>query len=185
MASWWWFRVSVMLLSVLFSCRAKRDAVLYCSACRAIVDEMSFSISQIDPKKTINVGSFRLSPDGTVKDKKVPLARSEVHLSELLDAVCDHMNDYALHHDPETQEKRYRRFAPRGGQDMGDLPDFKNFQFEGPEANALKFACESVREELEDDIITLLKDQTDHVEQELCGPGTGYCEDGGRADDEL
>ena len=41
------------------------------AACRAIVDELSYSISQVDPKKTINVGSFRLNADGTLQDKKV------------------------------------------------------------------------------------------------------------------
>uniref|UniRef100_A0A3B4AFR7 DUF3456 domain-containing protein n=1 Tax=Periophthalmus magnuspinnatus TaxID=409849 RepID=A0A3B4AFR7_9GOBI len=173
MASWM-FRVCVVLLSILLSSsKAKRNTVVYCSACRAIVDEMSFSISQIDPKKTVNVGSFRLSPDGTIKDKKVPLARSEVHLSELLDGVCDRMNDYALYEDPETQEKRYRRFAPRADQDMSDLPDFKNFKFEGPEANALKFACETIREELEDDIIALLQKDSGRVQQELCSNISG------------
>ncbi len=35
------------------------------------MDELNYSISQVDPKKTINVGSFRLDPDGTMKDRKV------------------------------------------------------------------------------------------------------------------
>uniref|UniRef100_A0AAV2JVD1 DUF3456 domain-containing protein n=1 Tax=Knipowitschia caucasica TaxID=637954 RepID=A0AAV2JVD1_KNICA len=145
---------------------------------------MTFSIRKTDPKKTITVGSFRLSPDGTMQDKKVPLARSELHLSELLDGVCDKMNDYALHKDPDTQESSYRRFAPRDGQGMGDLPDFSHFQFQGPEANALKFACETIREELEDDIIALLKESSD-VEQELCRGVSGYCVDGGHGNEEL
>lgn len=72
---------------------------------------------------------------------QVPLARSEAHLSELLDGVCNSMSDYALHVDPDTQHKEYMRFAPRSSGTTGDLPDFKNFQFDGPEAsNALKFA---------------------------------------------
>ncbi|KAK7945289.1 hypothetical protein WMY93_001017 [Mugilogobius chulae] len=115
MASWM-FQVWVVFLSVLISsCRAKRDTVLYCSACRAIVEEMNFSISQVDPKKTVNVGSFRLSPDGTIKDKK----------------------------------------------------------------------CETVREELEDDIIDLLKTESDSVQQQLCSNISGYCRDGGRGNEEL
>lgn len=44
---------------------------LFFLACRAIVDELNYSISQIDPKKTINVGAFRLKPDGSLTDKKV------------------------------------------------------------------------------------------------------------------
>lgn len=72
---------------------------------------------------------------------QVPLARSETHLSELLDGVCSSMNDYALHVDPDTQLKQYLRFAPKSSSATGDFPNFKNFQFNGPEeSNALKFA---------------------------------------------
>lgn len=72
---------------------------------------------------------------------QVPFARSETHLSELLDGVCNSMSDYALYVDPITQHKQYRRFAPRSSASTDDFPDFKNFQFDGPEAsNDLKFA---------------------------------------------
>lgn len=51
------------------------------------------------------------------------------------------MNDYALYVDPDTHNKLYRRFAPRNSESSVDFPDFKNFQFDGPEAsNDLKFA---------------------------------------------
>ncbi|XP_030017200.1 protein canopy-1 [Sphaeramia orbicularis] len=187
MASWN-AQLTVVVLSVFISsCQGKRDKVLYCSACRAIVDELNYSISQVDPKKTINVGSFRLNPDGTMQDKKVPLARSEIHLSEILDGVCESMSDYALHVDPDTQHKQYMRFAPRTtGKDTANFPDFKNFQFDGPEAsNALKFACESIVEELEDDIISLFNQDSEHVHKELCNRVSDYCKDNGHINEEL
>ncbi|XP_040911505.1 protein canopy-1 [Toxotes jaculatrix] len=183
----WIIQTAVMVLSVFISSgQGKRDKVLYCSACRAIVDELNYSISQVDPKKTINVGSFRLNPDGTLKDKKVPLARSETHLSELLDGVCGSMSDYALHVDPDTQHKQYMRFAPRSSGAAGDFPDFKNFQFDGPEApSALKFACETVVEELEDDIISLFSEGAEHVQEELCNRVSDYCRISSHTDKEL
>lgn len=50
------------------------------------------------------------------------------------------MSDYALYEDPDTKEKSYKRFAPRGN-DAGNFPDFKNFKFDGPESSSsLKFA---------------------------------------------
>ncbi|KAM9845202.1 protein canopy-1 isoform 1-T3 [Aulostomus maculatus] len=183
----WITQITVMLLSVFAgSSQGKKDKVIYCSACKAIVDELNYSISQVDPKKTINVGSFRINPDGTVKDKKVPLARSETHLSELLDGVCDSMSDYALHVDPDTQEKKYLRFAPRSGGTTEGFPDFKNFQFDGPEAsNALKFACESIVEELEDDIISLFSQNTEDVHKELCNRVSDYCKGTSHINEEL
>ncbi|XP_042353970.1 protein canopy-1 [Plectropomus leopardus] len=186
MASWI-IQMTVMLLSVFISSsQGKRDKVLYCSACKAIVDELNHSISQVDPKKTINVGSFRLNPDGTMTDKKVPLARSETHLSELLDGVCNSMSDYALHVDPDTQHKQYKRFAPRSSGATGDFPDLKNFQFTGlEESNPLKFACETLVEELEDDIISLFSQDSEHVHEELCNRLSEYCNDSSHANEEL
>ncbi|XP_076732940.1 protein canopy-1 isoform X1 [Maylandia zebra] len=184
----WVIQMMVMVLSVFTgSSQGKRDKVLYCSACKAIVDELNHSISQVDPKKTINVGSFRLNPDGTMKDKKVPFARSETHLSELLDGVCNSMSDYALYVDPITQHKQYRRFAPRSSASTDDFPDFKNFQFDGPEAsNDIKFACETLVEELEEEIISVLsRDRQENVHEELCSRVSDYCEDSSRANEEL
>ncbi|KAI4887532.1 hypothetical protein NFI96_017102, partial [Prochilodus magdalenae] len=164
-----WISLIVMAV-VVFSegAEGKRDEVLYCSACQAIADELQYSISQIDPKKTVNIGGFRLNPDGSMTEKTVPLARSETHLSELLDGVCNSMSDYALYEDPDTKEQSYKRFAPRSG-DGGNFPDFKNFKFAGPEGSeSLKFACETVVEELEEDIISLFSREVAHVAQKLC-----------------
>ncbi|XP_034039798.1 protein canopy-1 [Thalassophryne amazonica] len=183
----WVLQISVMVLPILLgSCQGKRDTLLYCSACKAVVDELNYAVSQVDPKKTINIGSFRLDPDGTMKDKKVPLARSETHLSELLEGVCDHMSDYALHVNPDTQQKSYRRFAPRSSEVTGDFPNFKDFQFDGPEAsNALKFACETIVEELEDEIISVFSRDTPPSVDHLCATVSDYCKDSAHQNEEL
>ncbi|KAM9323527.1 protein canopy-1 [Pholidichthys leucotaenia] len=184
----WIIQVAMVVLSVFISgSHGKRNKVLYCSACKAIVDELNYSISKVDPKKTINVGSFRLNPDGSMEDKRVPLARSETHLSELLDGVCNSMSDYALYVDPDTQQKEYRRFAPRVNGAAGDFPDFTNFQFDGPEAsNDLKFACETVVEELEDEIISAYsQDEQGNIHEELCNRLSDYCNDSSHTNEEL
>ncbi|XP_029560793.1 protein canopy-1 [Salmo trutta] len=182
----WIIQIALVAMSILTeTTEGKKDKVLYCSACRAIVDELNYSISQIDPKKTIHVGGFRLNPDGSLTDKKVPLARSESNLSELLDGVCGSMSDYALHMDPDTKIKQYKRFAPRSS-DAGDFPDFNNFKFDGPEgSNALKFVCESIVEEFEDYIISLFAKETDHVVDKLCNEVSDHCKGTKFQSDEL
>lgn len=174
MASW----IGLILVALVVCSRkaeAARDEVLYCSACMAIADELNFSISQIDPKKTVQVGGFRLNPDGTLQEKTVPLAKSETHLSELLDEVCNNMSDYALYEDPDTKEQSYKRFAPRSN-DGGNFPDFKNFKFAGPEGtDSLKFACETIVEELEDDILSLFIREEESVAQKLCSEVSDHC----------
>ncbi|XP_053739074.1 protein canopy-1 [Synchiropus splendidus] len=177
MASWI-VQVLGIIFSLYISITQGKDKILYCSACKAIVDELNYSISKIDPKRTINVGSFRLNPDGSLTDKKVQLARSESHLSELLDEVCSRMSDYALHKDPNTQEKLYRRFAPRSEDSPENFPDFNNFQFDGPGgSNALKFACETIVEELEDHIIALFSKDSQHEHSQLCNTLSDHCRD--------
>uniref|UniRef100_A0A3Q4GMY7 DUF3456 domain-containing protein n=2 Tax=Neolamprologus brichardi TaxID=32507 RepID=A0A3Q4GMY7_NEOBR len=98
----WVIQMMVMVLSVFTgSSQGKRDKVLYCSACKAIVDELNHSISQVDPKKTINVGSFRLNPDGTMKDKKVLHASVYTHTP----LTCQSPNRCFLIGDPPMSKK--------------------------------------------------------------------------------
>nr|XP_033787513.1 protein canopy homolog 1 isoform X2 [Geotrypetes seraphini] len=153
----------------------KRDPVLYCGACRALVDELLYEIKKVNPKKTTEVGSFRIFPDGTQEKNKIPLAKSESYLTEVLENICDRMNDYSLHVDPETQEKSYKRFAPRDGEQMGTI-NFNSFQFNPDTSNYLKFACESVVEDHEDEILSLIAQEADSLADKLCVKKSGFCQ---------
>ncbi|KAJ8304958.1 hypothetical protein KUTeg_018541 [Tegillarca granosa] len=89
--------ISFIVCLLLFICDAKRDTDLYCAVCRAMVDEVNYAISKVDPKKKVQVGSFRVDSKGNQDTYQVPYARSEVHLTELLESICDKFNsDYAL-----------------------------------------------------------------------------------------
>lgn len=57
----WWFTFAPLPLSPV--------------ACRALVDEMEWAISQVDPKKTTQTGSFRINPDGSQSIREVRLHR--------------------------------------------------------------------------------------------------------------
>ncbi|XP_030057031.1 protein canopy homolog 1-like [Microcaecilia unicolor] len=85
------------------------------------------------------------------------------------------MNDYNLHVDPETQEKSYKRFAPRDGEQIGAI-DFNNFQFNADTSNYLKFVCESVVEKHEDEILSLIAQEADSLAGKLCSEKTGFCQ---------
>ncbi|XP_069770881.1 protein canopy homolog 1-like isoform X2 [Narcine bancroftii] len=127
----------LLALSSPWAC-AERDAEVYCGVCRALVDEIDWAVKKMDPKKTIQVGSFRISPDGSQKPNEIPYARSETHLLELFETICSNMDDYALYVDPETQKRTYMRFAPRDTEKMGSV-DFKNFKFDPENSKSLKF----------------------------------------------
>lgn len=53
------------------------------TACRALVDELEWEIAQVDPRKTIQMGSFRINPDGSqsvVEVRPVPVSPLSVPL---------------------------------------------------------------------------------------------------------
>ena len=56
--------------------KQKANLVKYmCDICSAVVDEAEHMISQVDPKKKVEVGSFRISPDGKSKSVKQKFSR--------------------------------------------------------------------------------------------------------------
>ncbi|XP_063777962.1 protein canopy homolog 1 isoform X2 [Pseudophryne corroboree] len=167
-----------MLISA-FVCNhveGKPDPITYCGACRALVDELQHEIKKVSPSKTIDVGSFRISPDGTQIQNKIPLVKSEVYLTDVLERICEKMDDYSLYIDPDTKEKSFKRFAPRDDDPFPSV-DFNNFQFNPGDNNPLKYACERVIEEHEDEILSLIIHEADNFADKLCTDKAGFCKD--------
>ncbi|XP_072010052.1 protein canopy homolog 1 isoform X2 [Engystomops pustulosus] len=171
------FQIGIFFTAVLYcSVEGKRDPITYCGACRAMVDELLYEIRKVSPSKTIDVGSFRINPDGTQVQNKVPLVKSEVYLTEVLEGICEKMDDYSLYIDPNTKEKTFKRFAPRDN-DPFITDDFNNFQFNPSDSNPLKYACERVVEENDEEIISLVTKDTKDFAEKLCNEVVGFCKD--------
>lgn len=67
---------------------------------------------------------------------QVPYARSEAHLTELLERVCEKMKEYGEQLDPGTQRKSYVRVLSRDGTKL----DLSGVSIDGDVASSLKFA---------------------------------------------
>lgn len=67
---------------------------------------------------------------------QVPLARSEGHLLELMEKVCDRMKDYGETLDPATDRKTYVRFTAR----QGSAAEVSNVSYDSRVTSDLKFA---------------------------------------------
>ncbi|XP_063997232.1 protein canopy homolog 2 isoform X2 [Pogoniulus pusillus] len=135
---------------------ARRSQDLHCGACRALVDELEWEIAQVDPRRTL----------------QVPYARSEAHLTELLERVCEKMQDYGERLDPGTQRRSYVRLSAQDGTRL----DLDGVRVDGDVAASLKFACESIAEEYEDELLELLSHQADNVKDRLCSKRTDLCD---------
>ncbi|XP_078581131.1 protein canopy homolog 2-like isoform X2 [Branchiostoma floridae x Branchiostoma japonicum] len=82
---------------------------------------------------------------------EIPYARSEVYLTELVETVCEKMNQYAQSTDPDTQKKSYVRTSSRNGETLS----LSNISMNQDISKALRFACESIIEDFEDDMVKL------------------------------
>lgn len=196
------------------------------------MDELEWEIAQVDPRKTIQMGSFRINPDGSQSvvevspeaeggggaavsglqpgsypgipspdpplhpppAPQVPYARSEAHLTELLERICEKMKEYGEKADPTTQRKSYVRVISHDGTKL----DLSGVKIDGDVASSLKFAvragvaaglgaprvllvtprvvrlqCESIAEEYEDELIEFLSHEADNVKDRLCSKRTG------------
>ncbi|XP_029906806.1 protein canopy homolog 2 [Myripristis murdjan] len=151
---------------------ARQGQDMKCGACRAVVDEMEWAISQIDPKKMIQTGSFRINPDGSQSVREVPLARSEGNLLELMEIVCERMQDYGEVVDPSTNRKSYVRVKSRNGEAM----DLSEAKLDSRVTSSLKFTCETIIEQHEDEIIEFFAHETDNIKDKLCSKRTDLCD---------
>lgn len=171
--------VVLVLASCVFLCfllsssqAARQGQDIRCGACRALVDEMEWAISQIDPKKMIQTGSFRINPDGSQSIREVPLARSEGNLLELMENVCERMEDYGEGTESSSNRKFYARIKSRSGEAM----DLSEATLDTRVTSSLKFACETIVEQNEDEIIEFFSHETENVKDKLCSKRTDLCD---------
>uniref|UniRef100_A0AAZ3SWT9 Saposin B-type domain-containing protein n=2 Tax=Oncorhynchus tshawytscha TaxID=74940 RepID=A0AAZ3SWT9_ONCTS len=173
-----WHPLQSLALCVLLAlfvnhCQGVRQGQdLKCGACRAMVDEMEWAISQVDPNKMIQTGSFRINPDGSQSIREVPLARSEGNLLELMEEVCERMKDYGERLEPTTSRETYERVTSRNGKPM----DLSEAKLDSRVISSLKFACETIVEQYEDEIIEFFAHETDNVKDKLCSKRTDLCD---------
>ncbi|CAM9238886.1 unnamed protein product [Bubo scandiacus] len=93
-----------------------------------------YDIKKVNPKRTIDVGSFQVNPDGTQERSKVPSAKSESNVMEFLKK--------------KNSTVRVSSF-------------FSSLQWE------------SIIEEYEDEIFSLIAHEADYLADKLCSEKSG------------
>ncbi|ESN91699.1 hypothetical protein HELRODRAFT_165760 [Helobdella robusta] len=122
---------------------------------------MLHEINSVDPKLRIQVGSFRIDPQGNQKLNDIPLARSEVHLYEKLEGICTNLQNYALSTTAEGGSVYLRKVSSSGQvatgvnlQSFGDMGRFEH-------------TCHNLVEDHEEDIIPALQSLTNEDYHEI------------------
>ncbi|XP_054708338.1 protein canopy homolog 1-like [Uloborus diversus] len=147
---------------------------LKCLVCGQVVAGILTAIRKEDPRKTIQVGSFRIEPDGSQKQSQIKYAGSELHLNEILETVCDMLDDFAQAKNKETGALALINLSE--GVDKLSTHEL----ISDPDLNrGLKYYCESFVEDHDEDIISLFKKSPDISTEEsitkLCSHSAGYC----------
>lgn len=147
-----------------------------CLVCKATMNEMEQAVSKVDPKKKIDVGDYRLDATGDSKKKKTILyAKSEMYLTELMETVCDRMDDYA--------KARYKRNGRptvlKMMTETGMNPEMSEVDFvqEGDLNKSLKHLCLEVVEDHEEDILKMFmqEDVVKDTDIRLCSQVANIC----------
>lgn len=155
------------------------------------MQELDTKIKRIDPSKTVDVGGYRLDADGNYQQKTVSQAKSEVHLSELIDEVCEQMDDYVR----ATWKTNGTLTILKLITDAGMNPDMSNVDIiQDDDLNkSLKFyvslwvlyfsrnfnhfclQCEGIMEELEDNIIRHYQSDSKDIHLKVCAEEAQLC----------
>lgn len=169
--------IAAAVVSCVSAAKPPKSKVLKCAVCRSVVSELHEAILEVDPRKTIDVGSYRIGADGKQKVSAVKFAGSEVHMMEVMETVCKSMKDYAQARHKETGRLEAIKLVvggsmnPRMGEyDMVQDPDLNK---------GLEFHCEAIVEEFEDEIGSFFKNSGDDelfdLQEKFCNDVTSLC----------
>lgn len=145
-----------------------------CLVCRTVVDEIDNIIQKVDPKKKVDVGSYRLDSKGNQKQRTVPYARSELHLTEVMETVCNNMDDYVRATYKSSGELTLLKLVTESGQMNPDMSRVDIIQ-DSDLNKSLKFYCEGIVEENEDDILKMFGREEDNIDIKLCTDSAKLC----------
>uniref|UniRef100_A0A670J714 Canopy FGF signaling regulator 1 n=1 Tax=Podarcis muralis TaxID=64176 RepID=A0A670J714_PODMU len=122
----------------------------------------------------INIAEIEFICD-SVPLTMVAFTKSETFLTDVLEKICDRMNDYQLQDDPVTNKKIFKRYAPR--KDEPIYAEYKKYFFYSDAYKPLKYACETIIEQYEDEIYSLIAQEADFLADKLCIEKSGTVSD--------
>lgn len=140
-----------------------------CAACNAVAEELEYGLSNEKPRNHLDM-RHRLDSKGQRKGKVIDYRVSELRVVELLDGLCDKMQDYTLEQIDSTTQEWVR------------VDDWNNLTTNKQEARAYSKAissyCGRLIEETEDDLAELIKKgsvKVGDVSKVLCQNLSKHC----------
>ncbi|XP_045483347.1 protein seele [Harmonia axyridis] len=145
---------------------------LKCLVCEQSINEMKQAINSIDPSKKVDVGGYHLDADGNYRSSKViSAAQSEVLLSEMIDQICDKMENYVRATWKSNGTLTLLNLLDSSGAMNSKMSEVDIIQDDDLN-KSLQYYCSSIMEENEDAVIEYFRDNKDGLicsQIGLCG----------------
>lgn len=163
-----------LFFTLLMPCIAVVDnAQLKCEVCRCLVEQIKRNVSSVDSSQVVQVTNFRLDGDGNQPQKIVPKAQSQIYLTELMDSVCGMMDDYVRATFKNNGSLIVMPLLLNG--QMNPLMSVVDVVQDSDLNKSLQYYCDDIVNDIEDDIIRLIKSEDDHIVYSICTKVTQLC----------
>lgn len=150
-----------------------------CLVCRATVKEMLKAIGKVDPRKRVEVSGFRIDGQGNTVTKSVLMTKSETYLTELLEEVCDRMDDYVKARFKKSKKLTVLKLMDDSG--MNPLMSSVDFVQDGDLNKSLKHFCHEALEDNDEAVIKAFQHDplSETIADDLCQVAANYCDQAG------
>lgn len=162
--------VSIFLFSAILASLSLVSSVDdKCAACNAVAAELEIGLANEKPRNHLDM-RHRLDSKGQREGKVIDYRVSDLRVVELLDGLCDKMQDYALQK-LDSSERAWVK-----------VKNWDDLQSDKQEARAsskdISFFCGRLLEETEDELAELIKRgsiQSGGVSKALCKDLSKHC----------
>lgn len=167
-------RYLYLVFALLVPCIAVDNSQLKCEICCRLVEEIQQNVSSVDASHVVQVNNFRLDGNGDQPKQTVPLARSQMYLTEVMDTVCGKMNDYVRATFKENGTLTVMPLLLNGK--MNPMMNEVDVIQDSDLNKSLQYYCEDIVNDIEDDLINIIKSEDDdHVVHLICTEVTKLC----------
>jgi len=146
---------------------------LKCQVCCRVVEEIQRNVSSVNPSYVVQVVNFRLDGDGNQPKRTVPLARSQMYLTEVMDSVCEKMDDYVRATFKENGTLTVMPLLLDG--QMNPLMNEVDVVQDSDLNKSLRYYCEDIVNDIEDDLISIIKSEDDKSIYSICTKISKLC----------
>lgn len=165
--------LSVSIYSVLCTSEVGE---LKCLVCTRLVEEMLRNVSKVDAKRTINVGGFRLDDKGNYVEKTVPYPRSEIYLTEVMESICNKMEDYVRARFKKDGRLTVISLMSEEGK-MNPIMSEVDVVQDSDLNKSLKYYCEEILDENDEAIVQEFGKEQEDVISKICADAAQLCEE--------